>query len=280
MYRATGIGAGSQSYTRDSSVPDTLTSVPLLIDGSFEVQSQWASSSATPLAESRLYVKGSGRLLGGSFCHHLGSPLRDWAVIYGNRIYRPLDDTRKSLPAGRFWEFSRGGSQITHLKAYLTSDRPARQEPQKTTPGQSAGNRAYSSAGRDPLDIVTVMSLYDVAGADAYIGLSNDTLNRLDMSESIRLNYALIIGWTEEPATQLEIDGRLIPEANTESIVRLLLPVDRQPAGREAMTEEEIRRLREARSEEAPSSQTDSTPPTESSAGQDETGPNQESSRD
>lgn len=235
MYRATGIGRGGQSYSRDVADPATLTSVPLLIDGSFETQSQWSVQASEPLVEAKLSVSGFG-LLNGSFAHHLPVPLRDWVVVFGNRIYRPRDDARVALPAGQTWTFRQGGSQIIDLKAYLTGSRPAREAPLKAAPGQSEMHQGYSTAGRDPLDIVTIMSLYEVAGADGYTGVNHNTLHQMDMSDSIRLNYALIIGWMDTSMTELEVDGTLVTPASSITVTRFLVPVDRRPADASAMT--------------------------------------------
>jgi hypothetical protein len=237
MYRATGIGGGSQVYARNTDQPDVLTLVPLLIDGSFETQASWHAQFKEPLLESDLNVSGYG-LLGGSFTHHLSVPVHDWVVIFGNRIYRARDDARESLVAGQKWTFQPGGSQISDLKSYLTGRRPARETPVQVGPGQSSIQVAYSAGGRDPLDIVTMMSLSETAGADSFTGLSNHTLRRLDVSDSIRLNQALVIGWIESPATLLEVDGAAVSEQSSTTIVRFMLPVDRRPARPAAKMEE------------------------------------------
>lgn len=258
MYRATGIGGGSQSYTRKSDQPVTLASVPLLIDGSFETQTTWTAAPEVPLAQADFSVSGFG-LLNGTFRHELPVPLRDWVVVFGNRIYRARDEARASLPPGQLWEFQQGGSQISDLKSWLTGPREIREEPVRRAPGQQFASQPYSVGGRDPLDIVTMMSLYDLAGADGYTGLNHDALASLDMSDSIRLNYALVIGWIDLPATRLEIDGELIPETETTTIVRLLLPVDRRPASAAAMTAADVKAAEEAKNKAA------ETPPAESS---------------
>ena len=241
MYRATGIGGSSLSYARNSNQPDALISVPLLIDGSFETQASWDAEFDRPLHESELNVSGYG-LLGGWFTHHLSVPIHDWVVVFGHRIYRARDETRESLAAGQKWTFQPGGSRISDLKSYLTGRRPARETPVQVGPGQSSIHVEYSTGGRDPLDIVTMMSLSETAGADSYTGLSNHTLRRLEVSDSIRLNQALVIGWTESPATQLEVDGVLVSEQSSTTIVRFMLPVDRRPARPAVKIEEDNNR--------------------------------------
>jgi len=229
MYRATGIGGNQLTYEHDVAHADTLTSVPLLIDGSFETQAHWISDFESPLVTSDLNVSGFG-LLGGSFTHHLPAPIHDWAVVFGNRIYRPRDDLRESLPGGQPWAFRPGGSQISDLKSWLAGSRPMREPPVRIASAQSSVQRAYSALGRDPLDIVTVMSLYQTVGAHGYTGLNSHTFRRMDVSDSIRLNQALVIGWMDSPATQLAVNGTAIPETSSTTIVRLMVPVNRRPA--------------------------------------------------
>lgn len=278
MYRATGIGGGSQAYTHHAEEADTLDAVPLLIDGSFETRATWTASPDEQLTESSFSVSGFG-LMNGSFSHQLPSPLRDWVVVFGNRIYRARDDARASLPAGQTWEFQPGGSQISDLKSYLTGPRDARESPARTAPGQAFASQAYSVEGRDPLDIVTMMTLYDMAGADNYTGLNHDAMKLLDMSDSIRLNYAVVIGWMELPATLLQIDGEAAAETETTTIVRLLLPVDRRPASASAMTKGDMEEAERARQNAADADSSEpSTEDAQAPTGQDET--EQETSSD
>jgi len=247
MYRATGIGGSSLTYARNSDQPDALNSVPLLIDGSFETQASWNAQLNQPLLESELSVSGYG-LLKGSFTHFLSAPIRDWVVVFGHRIYRARDKARESLAAGQKWTFEPGGSRISDLKSYLTGRRPARETPVEAGFAQSSIPVAYNAGGRDPLDIVTMMSLSEVAGAGSYTSLSNHTLRRLDVSDSIRLNQALVIGWIGSPATLLEVDGAAVSgkSSNTITIVRFMLPVDRRPVRPAETMEEDDDRRRQA----------------------------------
>ncbi|MCH2212971.1 MAG: DUF4350 domain-containing protein [Fuerstiella sp.] len=228
MYRSTGIGAGDQKYSCRDEIPDTITALPVLSDSSFECQAHWSNESAKPLVESSLSVSGFGILKGG-FQHQLPVALRDWIVVFGNRVYRPRDDARMSLPAGEKWEFQRGGTQISDLKAWLNGDREVRTPPTRKPPGQSNSSVPYNLLGRDALDIVTMMTLFNAAGAEGYTRLRHDLLRRLEFSESIEMNYAVVIGWAEEPATLFEMDESAVTETSSLSIVRLMLPVERRP---------------------------------------------------
>ena len=261
MYRTTGIGASNQSYTGHTDDPAVLRSVPLLIDGSFESQAQWTVDSTDPLIESSLNVSGFG-LLGGGFKHHLPISIRDWFVVYGNRLYRARDDARMSLPAGEFWSFGPGSTQISDLKNWLGGRREMKKAPDRRDVGQSIDSSPYNSRGRDPLDIVTVMSMFQAAGGEAYTGLNHHSLRRFDVSETIRLDYAIVVGWSDESATYLEMDESRLSESSSTTIVRLLLPVDRRPAEPSALheLEQETGKTNQQKAEEK---QISDAPPTD-----------------
>lgn len=229
MYRTTGIGGSTEPYVCSADTPDSLMSVPLLVDGSLECEARWSAESVEPLLESSLNVSGFG-ILDGAFQHHLPSPIHDWLIVYGNRLYRARDDSRKSLPAGQPWTFQPGAAEISDLKSWLVGERELREPPMRRPTGQSASVLPYSSRGRDVLDIVTIMSLYGTAGGQNYTGLSHHALQRVEVSDSIRLNYAVVIGWMEQPVTKLNMNGTSLSDSASMTVVRLLLPVDRRPA--------------------------------------------------
>ncbi len=261
MYRTTGIGASNQSYTGHADATAILRSVPLLTDGSFESQARWAVESTTPLVESSLKVSGFG-LLGGAFKHHLPISIHDWYVVYGNRLYRARDDARTSLPAGQFWSFRPGSTQISDLRTWLGGRREMKKVPTRIAIGQLTESSPYNSRGGDLLDIVTMMSLHQAAGGKGYTGLNHHLLRRLDMSEAIRMNYAMVFGWSDEPATHLEMDGLRLPESSSKTIVRLLLPVDRRPAEPSALSDQ-MQKPAKKRQPETAERQTSDTPSTD-----------------
>ncbi|MCH2200637.1 MAG: hypothetical protein MK102_01595 [Fuerstiella sp.] len=238
MYRTTGIGTGGQQYHCDTNTPGILTGVPIVSDSSFESQTRWSAESATPLVESSLNVSGFG-ILNGGFQHQLPVAIRDWIVVFGNRVYRPRDDARISLPPGQKWNFQRGGTQISDLKTWLTGEREVREPPTRKPPGQSNSAVPYNLHGRDPLDIVTMMTFFETAGADSYTRLQHDLLQRLEFSRSVQMNYALVVGWIDEPATNFEIDESQVTETSSMSVVRLMLPVDRRPTRRSPLNNQQ-----------------------------------------
>ena len=241
LYRTGGVGRGQETYRRDVNQPKLLSAVPMLVDGSFEVQARQSLVSARPLVDSTLSASGFS-LLQGTFTHHLPEPIHDWILVYGNRVYRARDDTRVSLAPGEVWESRQQRSSIADLKTWISGRRAAREAPQSGI-GSDTSQVAYSSRGRDPLDIVTMMSLYEVAGGSNYTGLTHGAFDYMDLSDSVRMNYALLIGWMDSPVTQLILDGKIQDADKSSTVVRLLLPVDRREASAQALTRGEIEEL-------------------------------------
>jgi hypothetical protein len=243
MYRTTGIGGISAEYQHLFDKPAHLQSIPFLVDGSFEMEAVWSASSATPLVESDLNVSGFG-LINGSITHHLDVPVRDWVVAFGNRLYRPKGPVQDNWTAGESWSFERGTSHVTDLKSWLTSPRNRTRSGSGREPSAYGAAVPYNRDGRDPLDIVMVMSLYELAGAEAYTGLTHHPLHLLDVSTSVRTNYALLIGAVDIDTVHIELDGNMVTPASSTGIVRILFPVDRRPAKPAAMTQDEINAAR------------------------------------
>lgn len=231
MYRVGGIGLGRQAYIHDSAQPERLSGVPLLINGSRDLYANWQTTTAAPVISSQLSVSGYG-LLNGSFSHSLPVAINDWVIMYGNRVYRSRRSSADSrLKAGRQWDSRSTDIYASDLKSFLNASRLVQSE------RIDAGNRGmtqvitpYDRQSQDPFYILTAATFYELAGASDYIGLSNSLLSRLQLSDTIRLNHAVLIGLTDTAATQLQLNGSDQPAATTNTIVRLLIPVDRRPA--------------------------------------------------
>ena len=95
--------------------------------------------------------------------------------------------------------------------------------------------------------MLTMATFYNVAGGVNYVGLSQDLLNRMELSDTIRLNHAVAIGVIDAPATSLSMNGTKIPVTNSKTFVRLLLPVSRRPSEKLAPTEEDAKKAAEAK---------------------------------
>jgi len=224
MYRSRGIGSSDNAYLRDASDPMTLRSVPMVVDGSFEFEAGYSGEFARPAFESSVKVKGVG-LLSGSLSHHFPSPVSDWIVVYGNRVYRPRGPVHQSWNADTEWKFERGSAQITDLKSWLTGERRR----QGAAPGKDTSlfgtTIRYDSNSRDSLDIVTMISLYRAAGATTYCGLSNDYFNHMDVSSVISNSQAILIGTLGTDASRMMLDDEVLQPAQSTCVLRVMIPV-------------------------------------------------------
>jgi len=239
MYRSTGIGGITAEYKHQFDRQDQLSDVPFLIDGSFEMEAMWSANSPAPLVQSDLNVSGFG-LINGNVTHHLNVPVRDWVVAFGNRLYRPKGPVQDSWAAGEPWSFEHGSSHVTDLKSWLTSRRQRTRQRSGREPNAYGAAVRYNRGGRDPLDIAIIMSLYEMAGGEAYTGLTHHPLHRMDVTASVRTNHALLIGAVDTDSVNVDLNGETITPTSSRGIVRMLIPVDRRPAKPTAKTQEEI----------------------------------------
>ena len=231
MYRVGGIGLGRQSYMHRNSDSAALRGVPLLTNGSRELFSSWDQTSvASPIA-AKLSVSGYG-LLNGTFSHSLPFAISDWAIMHGNRVYRSRrtsDEAR--LAPGDVWEFKTQEIYASDLKAFLNASRLVLDDAARSGDrGMTQVITAYDMTSQDPVYVVTMATFYDIAGAEKYVGLTNSLLKSVELSDSIRMNHAVLIGLTDVPATNLNLGDKQLTATQSKTIVRLLIPVDRRPS--------------------------------------------------
>lgn len=244
MYRAGGIGLGRQTYTHDIASPTELKSLPLLVDGSRQLISEWYATPQKPLIESELEATGYG-LLSGSFTHSLPAPIEDFIIIHGNRVYRTQQtDGKISLAPGATWQARSDNVAASDLKAYLNGSRIIKSaEPIRR--GSTQTQTPYNAKSDNPVYILTMASFYNIAGGSKYVGLSQEYLRNAEVSDTIRLNHAVLIGTTQTPATALSVDGKDLPAATSNTVVRLLIPVNRRPAGDFKSSQEAMEKILE-----------------------------------
>lgn len=232
LYRPGGAGLGKVSSRRtDGEVPG-YESLPLLADGSQSfVAESMGDANDQSVFESQLKM-GPGGLLEGSFVHHLNVPIRNWVIAYGSRIYRPStksDESELEIKPGTTWNRESGKVRISEIRDFLKGIRAV----ENTGPKKAAESNMtqvqtpYDASSSDPQDILTMVSLYQIAGGEAYVKLSNDALRRDELSDSIPLNMAMLIGVVDLPLTELVVDDQIVPAAKSQTVVRLMMPVDR-----------------------------------------------------
>jgi hypothetical protein len=236
MYRPGGAGLG-QMISRHSETPpftSEFTALPLIADGSTALLTdrRGAAVDGRTLIQSSLRLPANA-LLEGSFSHQLPGPIRNWVVICGNRIYSPSDrasDDVRELKPGELWSREQGGIRVLEIRDFL---RGVRLTPTSGGPGNSTQNNVsmpqknWDVSNRNPLDILLMASLYESAGGRAYVQLRNDALRRDELSDTIALNNALLVGLMAEPLAELQVDGQSVQATTTATVVRLFLPVER-----------------------------------------------------
>lgn len=240
MYRHSGIGLGQQSYRHHAEQPARLSQVPLLTNGSRALESVWHTVSQEELLSSNLSVSGFG-LLNGSFTHNLPEPVRRWIVVYGNRVYRPESADDAVLAPGQVWDSDSTQVATSDLKGYLnasrivqTDDGDARNKSGFAKQRSTQVISPYNTRSLDEIYILTMISFYQFAGGAEYAGLSHSQLRQMELSDTIRLNHAVLIGHIDQPASSLSVDGEEVTPASRATLVRLFLPVNRRPASEDS----------------------------------------------
>ncbi len=246
MYRTGGIALGRQAYTHEGFDDGRLTGVPLLTNGSRSLFAEWNSQSDSRV-DTQLSVSGFG-LVTGTFSHNLPFTISDWVIVYGNRVYRTRGNAGSTtqLSSGDVWDSNSPDIYAFDLKTWLNGSRIVRDDgsTQRSNRGSTQVNTPYDKSSTDPHYILTMASLFDVAGGSDYTGLAQSLLRQMELSDTIRLNHAVLIGLTETPATSLAVGDRTIEPTNSRTVVRLLLPVNRRLSSGLAKTKEELEKQR------------------------------------
>ena len=242
LYREGGVTLGRQTSHRSENLTDEVSgfsSTPILCDGSSAFLAEsFTDVSASPIVESHLRIPVSG-LLEGEFTHHLAAPIRNWVVVFGNRVYRPSPKAPAEawvIEPGKPWSRENHSVSVSDLREFLKGVRvPA------ATPSQSmvASTKQiqiksyYDSQGTNPLDILMMVSLYDVPG-ESFVKLQNNALRRDEVSDAVYLNTALVLGTYDLPLSELIVNGTAVAAAESHTVVRFLLPVVHSAIGEHA----------------------------------------------
>jgi hypothetical protein len=234
LYRPGGAGLGKASSRRTEGAVPAFESLPLLADGS----QAFIVEQFGDVADQKIFVSdlriGAGGLLEGSFEHHLKGPIRNWIIAFGSRIYMPsmkVDQSADQLPPGEKWNRESGKVKISEIRDFLKGVRAIENlSPKKSEVASTSTTQVqtpYDSSSTDPQDILTMISLFEVAGGENFVTLSNDALRRDELSKSIGLNCAVLIGVLNSPLSELVIDDDAVVAEKSQTIVRLMLPVNR-----------------------------------------------------
>ncbi len=236
LYREGGVTVRRQLSHRSDQLngqSSEFSSVPMLTDGSAAFLAEtFVDVSESMVVESHLRVSPSG-LLEGEFTHHLSSPIRDWAVVFGNRVYRAslkANATGQIIAPGKPWSRENNAVDVSDLREFLKGVR---------MPGPSAATKSvagvnhiqfksfYDTQGTNPLDILTMVSLFEVPGGETFVKLQNNGLRHDDVSDVIHLNTVLVLGTLDVQLSAMIVNGTTLKPKASQTVVRLLLPVMR-----------------------------------------------------
>ncbi|MEZ6035338.1 MAG: hypothetical protein R3C17_19770 [Planctomycetaceae bacterium] len=236
LYREGGVTLGRQLSHRgdhDDAVGSGFSSVPLLTDGSSAFLTETiADVSESRAVESDLQVPPSG-LLEGKFTHHFSSPIHDWIVVFGNRVYHPSPEAASDaylIEPGTPWSRDNPSVVVSDLREFLKGVRIQEHTSQSASlnvPNQIQIKSFYNTRGTNLLDIMMMVSLYEVPGGETFVKLQNNALRRDEVSDVIHLNTVLVMGTLDEPLAELIVNGTAVKPTESQTVVRLLLPVQR-----------------------------------------------------
>ena len=85
----------------------------------------------------------------------------------------------------------------------------------------------YDTQGTNPLDILTMVSLFEVPGGETFVKLQNNGLRHDDVSDVIHLNTVLVLGTLDVQLSAMIVNGTTLKPKASQTVVRLLLPVMR-----------------------------------------------------
>ncbi len=143
---------------------------------------------------------------------------------------KTFDEAATEIPPNTEWTRESSKVKISEIRDFLKGVRAV----ERIGPKQmgSDGNMTqvqtpYDSNGTDPQDILTMISLFQIAGGESYVKLSNNSLRRDELSDSISLNTAMLMGVIDVPLTELVVDEKPVPATKSQTVVRFMLPVSR-----------------------------------------------------
>lgn len=244
MYRDAGAGLGRLTWRQDATDPRNvrLSEVPLPADGSSAfLADRFRLTEDNTAFRSTLSVAGTG-LLSGEFEHSLPTAIQDWIVVHGNRVYRPAPDAGpevREIAPGTVWTRQSGQVRASDLKSFLKGVRVVRAEgdARRRQRGQTV-ETPYNPLSTNPVDVLLMTTLYEVAGAQGYVRLQNHQLRHDELSDTIRMNYAVLLGRLDQPLYRIQIDEETVEPDDWVTVVRILLPVELREATAAATPED------------------------------------------
>lgn len=189
--------------------------------------SEWETAVAVDSLVSATLQEGGPNRMSGTIEHHLPGILTDWFLAYDNFAYFERAGSSQlatGLPPGRKWNVRQASSNL--LRGRLLGMIQEQQTGRVSTAVDDQLQRIpYDPDHTNLLICQLAMSFYQTMGGKDYTGLQNDSLRRLDLSETIRLKRAVLFGRLTLSPLQFQLDGRELPAETPSVMVRIVLPV-------------------------------------------------------
>jgi hypothetical protein len=234
MYRRGGINLGGAGYEVEGS-PTEAESLQTPVD-------QWSSlvfagdayafppAGSPPLAECRQAIDTSGALRTFELTHQLPGEIEDWFVVQRMEVTFPMPNSTAppKLKPGDSVDLTRGCGQKL-LKAFIQGELVSTVQ-RKTGVDTYIRADEYDPLGRDPLTLFRALSFFDAIGGEDFTHLTNQSLDRLDLSPSIHLDRVVVFGRLTRPVADFSVDGEPVGPRDPATFVRIVVPITRVPA--------------------------------------------------
>lgn len=233
MYRAGGLNLANPPYSidsRDGAGVGIIENVPIGKWSSRAFSADWHSGLGTgsALVTSQLEDDGAGQLTG-SFTHRLPESIVDYCIAYGAGAYFPRAgdrvDQSPAIVPGVPWSPADRVSR-RKLDNYLQGLTERYNSNAKVTGSATTMTmETYDPLGLDPFPVARILTFFDAGRGHIYTGLSNDSLERYDLSRLLPLKRAVLFGRIASPAATYDVDGTELQPQEHWTYVRIVLPV-------------------------------------------------------
>lgn len=241
MYRIAGFEVGKAEYEWNRA-RTVMANAPISLGSTRSIQGTLEAQIAKPLIEANLKQAGVGQFTEDSYLvHHFAGSMDQWMLAFAGRVY--FHSVEKSgvhatsaIEPGKRLVLSPTNLRSTELKSFLTgsSYRP-RERKSAIDPDHFHAIDAYDPTNTHWLSIVRMMSLHRIAGGTDYTGLTNDPLQKWELSDVTQLDRAVLIGELKLPASRLLIDGQEAPSVRQTVLLRCVLPVEKSQRAENAL---------------------------------------------
>jgi hypothetical protein len=235
MYRQKGLELGKPSYsfTQDYSAASDM---PIFVASNRVLESEATGYVNAKIIETNIKRAASGQLPGStSITHHLNAPLDNWLIVYGTRVYY-YDDVaaqRLKLPAsdsaiksGVALTLDSGLVKSRQLSTFLTGSIAYRVKTTSKIEREMAHRQTkYNPRSTDILPIIRMLTFHEESGGEQYTSLVNHALPEYELTQSLSLDRAIIVGTISTPTTELKINDSTLTPTSRESFVRIVIPV-------------------------------------------------------